>query len=50
MSWCPKRMRTIEFSMVGSYTENPEKPRTVKIEGWALVQVWVLAQDNNYGM
>ena len=33
-------------SMVGSYTENPEKPQTVEIGGWALVQVWVLAQDN----
>ena len=35
-----------EFSMVGGYTESPEKPQTVEIGGWALVQVWVLAQDN----
>lgn len=29
--------------MMGGYTENPEK---VKIRGWALAQVWVLAWDN----
>jgi len=27
---------TQEFSMVGGYTENPKKPQTVKIGGWAL--------------
>ena len=32
--------------MVGSYTENLEKPRTVKIGGWAVARVWALARDN----
>ena len=32
--------------MVGSYSENPENHKTVKIWGWALARVWALAQDN----
>ena len=35
-----------EFSMVGGYLEDFKKQKTVKIGGWALVRVWVLAQDN----
>ena len=34
---------TQEFSMVGGYTDNH---KTFKIGGWALAQVWALAQDN----
>ena len=37
------RFTTQEFSMVGDYTENLEKPQN---RGWALVWVWVLARDN----
>jgi len=37
---------TQEFSMVGSYTENLENHKTVKIGGWALARVWAPALDN----
>ena len=33
--------------MVGGYLEDLKKQKiTVKIRGWALVRVWVLAWDN----
>ena len=37
---------TQNFSMVGGYTENLENHKTVKIGGWTLARVWVLARDN----
>ena len=35
-----------KFSMVGSYTENLENNKTVKIGRWVLAWVWALALDN----
>ena len=35
------------FSMVGGYLEDLKKQKkNVKIGGWALMRVWVLAWDN----
>ena len=35
-----------EFSIVGGYTDNPEKPQNCQNWGWALVWVWALIRDN----
>ena len=32
--------------MVGSYTENLEKPQNCQNWGWVLARVWALARDN----
>ena len=37
---------TREFSMVGGYTENPEKPQNRQNWGWAFALIWVLARNN----
>ena len=41
-----------EFSMVGGYTENPDKPQNCQKSGWAIARAraiaraWALARDN----